>query len=586
MASFLDKIKINTAVKDHTKLDLSCDHISTASFMQYNVAWSKEMVPGEKISINMETFTRLQPMPVPTFGRARINNRAFFVPFRTIFPAWNDFITDVRHTLATGTNGMVSNVPLLRQRDIYEIYVNPSQEEWTLAEYVEGDELPDFYTSDEQRGYKFNSRGRWFKKLLESLGYQFVPSSDVVLYSALPLLAVAKVYYDWYYPSAYATDLIGAQIEAIFNRDNTVNPILSKDDLELIALFLNKVCYDSDYFVSAWQNPSSPNDNTSSLNYTIGDVTVEGGQSVTNAVEDGTPVIGNTTPSAIQRISQYGLDALKSLTDYMKRHQLVGARALDRYLSRFGIQLSAEKLKRSVYIGTQSEDIQFGDVMSTADTDGAQLGNYAGKGIGYGKGNFDFETDEYGIIMIISTIQPKAGYYQGINRNVMHTTRLDYWTPEFDNLGTQAISKAELFVPDQTFDGITLNGQAAKYTDIYNGVFGWAPRYAEYKVGRDMVTGDFRNASMNAGLDSWHTMREIDYTKVQDMVINQKFVTGDDSNQYNRIFYNTLGTSDKFNVIYHFNIASYSPMKALWDNYEFEDKGKKVTLNANGVKMN
>ena len=102
MASFLDRFKIKTAMDDHSKLDLSCDHISTANFMQFNVAYSKELVPTEKIDIKMETFTRLLPMPVPTFGRARVNNRAFFVPYRTIFPGWNDFITDTVHVTTAG----------------------------------------------------------------------------------------------------------------------------------------------------------------------------------------------------------------------------------------------------------------------------------------------------------------------------------------------------------------------------------------------------------------------------------------------------------------------------------------------------
>ena len=45
MASFLDKLKIKTAVDNHVGLDLSCQHISTANFMQMNVAWAKELVP-------------------------------------------------------------------------------------------------------------------------------------------------------------------------------------------------------------------------------------------------------------------------------------------------------------------------------------------------------------------------------------------------------------------------------------------------------------------------------------------------------------------------------------------------------------
>ena len=583
MANFLDKFKVNTAVTENTKLDLSSDHISTANFMQFNVAYSKELVPGEKISVNMETFTRLQPMPVPTFGRARINNRAFFVPFRTIFPGWNDFITDTKHAFSNGTSATINYVPRISSDELLKLLfcgidgallANTNyatrDDEMTNPDYVVKKNL-------DTGKFKLTTTGRQVVKILQSLGYvipvEYTGAASEIYYSALPLLATAKVYHDWYWPSAYADDVTSEGIAGIFNRDDSADFVLSRNDMSSLLYMMEKVCYDSDYFVSAWQNPTAPN--TGSYSSTqLPDVTIER-STVRTALDNGTPQTTGTS------LSQYAVDALKSLTDYMKRHQLVGARALDRYMARFGIQLSAEKLRRSVYIGSTSDDIQFGDIMSTADTEGAQLGNYAGKGLGYGNSNFDFDTDEYGMFIIVSSILPKAGYFQGLDRSNMHVGRLDYWTPEFDNLGTQAIAKAELYYPTEAG---SLN---TPVSDLNTGVFGWTPRYAEYKIGKDRITGDFRYESMNAGIESWHTMRILDYDNTNSIVINKNFVTGEDAGQYSRIFYNTdADAADKFNVIYHFDIASYSPMKALFDTYEFEDKGEKVVMNANGVKMN
>ena len=458
MASFLDKIKVKTAVEDRVKLDLGCDHITTANFMQYNVAWCKELVPKEKISVSMETFTRLNPMPVPTFGRAKINNRAFFVPFRTIFPGWNDFITDAQHTFASGNTAVIDRVPYVKNSDLVEFIAGIQGDNSTVYSEVVGDEdnadivLRDVYLDDVYEiRMKLTAAGRQAMKVLESLGYKIIwDYTDESVYSALPILAMAKVYVDWYFPSAYVgTGGLINRVESLFFRDVLDNDtgefsggVVTQYDLnDIFDLILKGVNYDSDYFVSAWDNPVAPNNNTYS-GITMTDPTTNLGATIVNDADGslGTPTTSGT-------LSQWLIDGLKSLTDYMKRHQLVGARALDRYLARFGVNLSAEKLRRSVYLGSGYENIQFGDVMSTADTDGASLGNYAGKGIGYGTANFDYETDEYGIMIIISSIVPKAGYYQGINRNVMHLGKLDYWTPEFDNLGTQAISKSELFVP-------------------------------------------------------------------------------------------------------------------------------------------
>lgn len=580
MASFLDKLKVNTAVVDHTKLDLSSDHISTANFMQYNVAWSKELVPGEKIEVDMETFTRLAPMPVPTFGRARINNRAFFVPFRTIFPGWNDFITDTRHSFSNGSSYTQNFVPRIDINRMFEVF---EQHGWIQYADEEAGQLGSIYDISTDEEYYLKPEGRQALKLMNSLGYQWSWESapqDSVYVSALPLMAIAKIYYDWYYPSAWAQDPVASEVNGILSKDDTLDVVLSVSQIGTLINFMSVVNYDSDYFVSAWENPMAPNNGAFSQT-TIGDITLSDASSTEINVDgdNGTSFINGN------RLTQYAVDALKSLTDYMKRHQLVGARALDRYLARFGVQLSAEKLKRSVYIGTTTDDIQFGDVTSTANTEGAALGYYAGKGLGFGKSGFEFETDEYGIMIIISSILPKQGYYQGFDRNTLHVGRLDYWTPEFDNLGTQAIAKGELYLP---MNRNIMNEEEGGVTrSLYDGVFGWTPRYAEYKVSRDRLTGDFRYAQVNTGLDSWHTMRNLLYGNISDIVINDYFVTGKDAGQYSRIFYNyDADVSDKFNVIYHFNVASYSPMKPLWDTYEFEDKGKSVTMNANGVKMN
>ena len=124
MANFLDTIKVKTAVEKRTNLSLDCDHITTANFMQFNVVFSRELVPDQSLDIDMSTFARLQPLPVPTYGKARIQNRCFFVPFRTIFPAFNDFITDARHNFSNGTSGIVNNVPLVSSKAITTLSVN------------------------------------------------------------------------------------------------------------------------------------------------------------------------------------------------------------------------------------------------------------------------------------------------------------------------------------------------------------------------------------------------------------------------------------------------------------------------------
>ena len=301
------------------------------------------------------------------------------------------------------------------------------------------------------------------------------------------------------------------------------------------------------------------------------------------------------------RITQFGLDALKALTDYVKRHQLVGARALDRLYARFGKSLDSAKLDRSSYIGAQNIPLQFGDVMSHAATQDDFLGSYAGKGIAYGAdGNFEFSTDEYGYFVIISSIVPQIGYYQGVDRTNLHLGRTDFWTPEFDQIGNQAIAKMELISPMNPYAEInedTQSGDPGNFAtlDTVEGIFGYTPRYSEYKIGRDKLTGDFRYASKNGVGDTssaWHLFRNVGAYADQGPAYlkhNRYFVTGDDWAQYNRVFNYTNSGVDKFYMIHTFNVTSNSPMHSLYDTYKFEneDEGaKKVVADVNGVKVN
>lgn len=656
MASYLDKERINTAITDSTKFDLSHVHITTSNFMQLQPIYNKEMVPGEKIDVNIETLSRMNPLAVPTFGRANIKNRAYFVPFRTIFRGWNDFITDAPHVNSANdtelSNILIDSVPTVANNVLVQAFLNYSFNAYGDASTGIADATQakhDIVFKGASTTYKrFTPAGRIGIKILESLGYKVNwNSSDTTKFSALPLLALAKVYTDWYFPSAYTNNTDYSRLLLLCNYDNTTSLELTWQDVSRILQQCLFVCYDSDYFTSAWDNPTQPGagkvsnykipnldyasvygwaGTNGNFAYATGNIVntagvVTNNQSNTDAMPNGSlyqasapfigpfiPRSGATAKTTITPVSQYLLHGLHALTDFLKRNQLAGSRAMDRYLARYGKALNAEKLNRSVYLGCQTIPVQIGDVMSNSDTTGAQLGAYAGKAMAYGdNGNFSYQTDEFGMFIVLSTITPAVGYYQGINRNVKHIKRLDFWTPEFESLGTQPITSDELYMTMDGASALADPNPSTGTSGIHEKIFGFTPRYAEYKVGCDQVTGNYRiktlsgDPATNNGNDSWHLMRRFEdsdfshvdasnntVVSIEDMVHSLDFVySRQDLGDFNRIFYNDDNTApDNFTLIHQFNIGDYAPMKPLYDSYEFEDKGKKVTLDVNGVKHN
>lgn len=592
--AFPNKVKIPISTNRVSSHDLSCSHITTGDFMQFSVAKAMELVPRQTIKVNQETFARLAPMPIPTFGFANIINRAYFVPFRTIFPGWNSFITDTPHVFENGDYEIPTIVPHFNVSSLNYLFLH--MEDYSYETEVDSSADIIYVDGNSQVLRMLSPLGRFALKLLRSLGYNwtFNSAQNTMTFSALPLLAAARIYMDYYYPAAYANDEESAWVNSLFVRNYNNEQVgeLSSTDLKRLFAVLYRVAYEDDYYTSAWDNPNGPNPGLSST-ITITDPQNIGpdGESdtslyVKNITEEDsgiTNVIAAEEGSAIYRLTQFTLTALRGLSDYMKRHQLSGSRTIDRYLSRFGIKLRDEKLNRSVFIGEHRQNLQFGDVTATADTEGAHLGSYSGKGVSYGSGNFEFSTDEYGMFIIISVIKPKIGYFENVIPQTRHIYKTDFFTPEFDNLGTQPITNYDVY---NTMDG-------RNYSSISNpSLFGFTPRYSEYKVPFDQLTGDFVLKSFNSGMDSWYMLRSLkpfvsSVNGVDNLRHSYDFVIGKDADQYNRIFYSDaeILEADKFHVIHSFDIKSNFPGKSLYDTYEFEneDDASKVTIPLNGT---
>ena len=174
-------IKVPTAVNQRSQLNIGGQHITTLNFMRPLIARAFEMVPGQQIDLNCELFTRLEPLEKPTFGRAEIRTKFFWVPFRTIMPAWNDFITDTPHVFDDGSVELVPYVPFIRNETIYEMFCDNY-----MSYQVESGASYDFVVYENTTGlpsqYRiFSPLGRFAFNVLRSLGYGFVLRPFVLL---------------------------------------------------------------------------------------------------------------------------------------------------------------------------------------------------------------------------------------------------------------------------------------------------------------------------------------------------------------------------------------------------------------------
>ena len=416
-----------------------------------------------------------------------------------------------------------------------------------------------------------------------------------------------------------------------FNLSSPTGYVFTEADVRMLLVDCSYSFYDATLDVNAWDTPNQPstglhtdfklkNIDTASqifLNSTNsgvqpGYVTNNSGASSSSdrlGFADApfiTPYTNNSSVNLATPISEFLLDSLHALSSFMKRNQLAGARSWERLLARYGVSVPSAKLNRPVYLGAASQDVQVGDVMSTSDTmnttaiqaRGARLGDYAGKAVSYSNGaHWTYETDEFCYVIVITTILPDSGFgVQGQNPQTLRVFKNSYYIAEFDAMGTEPLPSSLVYVPNMHCP--------QNFLGIGSQVFGFVPRYATYKYESDALTGNYNFPSLNGGTpgmdatnyseNCWNLYRlfnDGDFPSgAQDVVHSLDYMSGyGDNQQYRRIFYSNDPTDpDPFRLIQAYSVAEYAPMKPLYDTYDFHDygKGKRVTLEVNGVKAN
>lgn len=603
--------EVKLAASSYMKADLSTDTLTTMNFFTMKPVYFKEVVPGEKVDIDMFANMRMLALNKPMFGNLQCKTRTFFVPYRLVFPHWNAFITDSREA-----NSKFTQVPTV---SVYGL-IHSLAYDATIAtkEAITGSTsiAYDFIIRDDSEefgqayGFVFTKKGRRINDILRGFGYNlpwgytFIPGTSGNVYehtdtklgnvNVMSLLAYGKIVSDWFTLPAYQ-DKINT-IQAAINTIGTLNQSEANilTNLKLILSLCIDLHYSDDIFVSAWDNPVSPND-TVGQNISIVDETVNPTNSnQVSRVEanvpnnsslsqynttNGTPILrSDGTYSYPSNVSQYILNALQKLSSFMRRNQIVGYRPLDRYLVRYGKKLSSEQLLRSIVLGEADFKIFVDEVMSLSDTvnptdaSGQSLGDYAGKGVGTAKGHIHFESDEFGVLVTVCYIIPYVKYFQGLNPANRRVGMLDYFQPEFDGLGCEAI-------PSNTVTNDSINSSFTLASGVtmtqYPGedyVFGYAPRGYSYKTNPyATVSGDFALNSRNVGYEQWHLFRKINNNVLGTSYAwkhNQRFTEGSsDADNYNRIFQVSDGENDGFILGFHFNVDAQLPMKPLYDDY-------------------
>ena len=577
------KANVNIASVKPNKFDLSCKHITTTDFGLLRPVFSRMMVPADKFEVEVNTFHRLDPMVAPNNSDMDVHTRAFFVPYRTIVNNFNEFIAN---TPGLNISGVFTNVkiPTFTARAILYALLDSSL---GTKSQTTGDILYREKVSEGWKYIKLTPRGRAFYSLLLSLGYNFRFDSftdgdlDKREYSALPIMAYIKVWLDWYVPSRfYFTDTTVSALQAL------VTPNKARFITTNLFISISKalcVFFTEDYFSNCLSSPFgdnmpavSPVINTKSLDGSVTSVSVDSLDSGSVAQS-----VDSDTTSSFNALSIKSLGAIQAM---LNRNAIVNQKLKDYIKITFGLEPNLDTFNMSHYLGSSIDQLLVGDVMSNADTlnadgtSGALLGQYAGKGLGSSNAKFTCHSNEFGLFLVLQDICPRPFYFQGVHTEHTAKDRYDFFDPTFDGVITEA-------VPYSRLDNTCRNDKLL--SPFSDSIFGYMPAYSDYKVGYDILSGNFRMDSINAGLDSWYLAREFGFAEKTEH-ISLEFCDASILNPTNRfatLFYSDNSSADHIYQVHNIRCIAYRRMRSLIEQVLEDDSERNgsVTIDRQGT---
>lgn len=446
-------------------------------------------------------------------------------------------------------------------------------------------------------GINFNGGLKRLRTIFLGLGYSFNPF-DQTFVTPLKLLAFYKAYYSLFgvnrernFYNTYCYKTIKYLSENIVSSMHELisHPVLVALWINFIRLELSNCTYTCpvDYFSAADITTSrGANNETLSSPLTIGSVSYNVG--ATDIASD----TGLGSNVSVFGTGDFGSDPASNplaqrialrLLRFVNKNSVIGRKISDILRTRYGVSDEHNTTHESIIrVGASSTDIEVAAIYSNTETEDIPLGGYAGAAVSSrhnaNSKSFTFETNEFGCLITLTSVVPKMGYFQGMFRENSDgvTDFTEWWCPEFDSLGWQAVRYNEL-VADRMIKADVVDPNVG--TDL--GIWGYLPRMTHLKCSFNRCLGDIsiphmQDSMLPYTLDRYFENRRItSYGTVVNasLPVNeaQSFRSGTQG-QTNRIFTDLTPTEDHVIMQIFFDIKMVSPMKSISSSFDTWDE--------------
>lgn len=559
MSDIFTEIKKQTFPRN--KFDMSFDNKLTTEFGRLTPMLCKELMPGDDVKHEHEIFVQFMPLNAQMMHRFYVRTEYFFVPHRLVYEQFNAFLTG-------GPDGT----------DIIE---------------------PPYLTAEQiatVQGFNDSSLGDYLG-LPGSGSSSGIPNPGRAI-NSMPFRSYQLIYNEWYRDENTIEEV---EFSRLGGQENT------QDVAELLKV--RQRAWRKDYFAAALPWPQKG----PTVVVPIADVAYvypaiinnpdefspDGNLEITRVGFEGAPLSGNSTYYAqntgtgkaevkfddsdegrwnklissigynrylnvdvkdangavsqgirngllfadLRQATALSIEELRrafAVQEWLELNAIGGTRDVEMIYTHFGVRVPDYRLGRPEYIAGYSQDCTIGNVYSTVNNDD-QAGTAQAVPVSNVQANgqsnsFRYYAHEHGYLIGIVSIMPRASYFQGLPRMFgRRQDKFDYYWPKFAQLGFQPIYQDEIYMDRNE-----------------NEVFGYTPRYSEFKFSTDEIHGAFRSS-----LNDYHAARIFQGPPN----LNQQFLEVNSQNDsLNRIFNYTASDEDHILIDIYHHLSKVSAM--------------------------
>lgn len=477
--------------------------------------WYDEAVPGDTLKMNIRTLTRLATQIVPFMYNVYMDIHVWCVPHRLLWKNWvrmhgeqpnpGDSIDFLTPQLTTST---VNDCPVGSLYDYFGIVPGVINETFNVFnfraynmvwnEFYRDENLQDrvFFT-DEDTGDSFDKYTLLKRGKRKDYFTSCLPSPQKGQQVDLPLGQSADITFSNSNVSVFGNGKPLCFIDGVSS--NPYAPFERGLDNVSQAANFGLITRNSSVGSNVNFNPGV----NPELSYPLGVNTDPTFSGLTGQIT-GNGTVDLSSATAVTINSLYQAFAVQNL---LVRDNRGGTRYIESILAHFGVRSSDMRMQRPEFIGGGTFNLDLSVVPQTSATDNTSpQGNLSSYGVIAGRTkNIIKSFEEFCVVFAVASIRAPYTYQHGLDKIYSRHSRFDYYYPELDNLGEQAVLNKEIYVSGN------------RNTD--NSVFGYQERWAEMRTKLNRITGVMRSKA-GLSLDVWHLAEDFDSTPA----LNDEFI--------------------------------------------------------------